>query len=143
MGCRSDYLEANAQETYSRDTAKLVVFAAAKLGQPVEAYITKAAAEYYGDPKRHDDITAALCALCTSMTPAQQDAIIYNGRDEQSRALATWWEHHQKVDADREAAEAEEAQVTAIADEIAETLAAKYGPDYIAKIGAKLAKTRA
>jgi hypothetical protein len=130
MGCRSDYLEATSEENYSRETAKLVVFAAAKLGQPVEARITKAAAEYYGDKNYHNEITAALCALCTSMTDAQKDAIIYNGRDETSRLLATWWDKHVKDDAKREADEAEDAKFAALAAKIE----AAIGPEGIAKL---------
>lgn len=140
MPCRSDHMEANTQEVYSRETAKLVVFASAKLGKPVAAYISKAADTYYGDPGHHDGITAALCALCTSMTEAQKDEIIYNGRDANSRKLAAWWDDHQKVDAAREAAEAEDARVNEIADQIRATLVQKYGPDFIAKIATAIAR---
>lgn len=106
MGCRSDYLEPNTREIYSKETATLIVYASGRLGLPEPAEWIKAASTHvYGDAARYHELTEILCTICRNMTEDQKNAVIYDGRDPVSRRLAEWWDDHQKVDAAREAAE--------------------------------------
>lgn len=118
MGCQNDYLAPNARETYTRETAQLICYAAGSLNQPVEQWIRDAAQSQYGAPHHDHQLTETLCTLCGSMTKEQQDKIIYDGRDSEARKLANWWENHQKEDARRGADEAHAARMTEIATKI-------------------------
>lgn len=45
-----------------------------------------------------DDATLLLCNTIKDFTDAEQQTILYNGRDPMSRRLATWWEEHERLD---------------------------------------------
>jgi hypothetical protein len=106
MGCQSGYLEPHPREIYSKETATLIVYASGRLGLPEpEQWVRFASTYSYGDPVRYHELTEILCTICRNMTEDQQNAVIYDGRDPVARRLAEWWENHQKIDAEREAAE--------------------------------------
>lgn len=103
MPCRSDYMEPTATETYSHNTAKLIWVLSNKLDRETDQWIRDAANNSYGNHRRHNDLTAILCGLFSSMTEDQLNAFVYNGRDGDARKLADWWDNHQEVDARRKA----------------------------------------
>jgi hypothetical protein len=105
MGCRSDYLEANAAETNSKEAAQHLVYVLTKLKQKVPEKITKAANEYYGNPSMLGAMVVQLCDILTNMDEEIRDAIVYNGKDKQARQLADWWDEHQAADKQRIAKE--------------------------------------
>lgn len=104
MPCNSEHLEANSQEEESRKACELLVYALTALGQAskdIPTWIKKGAKEYYGVPARLNELVRMLCATCQEMTKAQEDKIIYDGRNAKARKLAEWWDAHQKADRDR------------------------------------------
>jgi len=105
MGCRSDYLEANAAETNSKEAAQHLVYVMTKLKQEVPDYVTKAANSYYGDTGKLHKMVVQLCDILTNMDEDIRDAIVYNAKDKQARQLADWWEEHQAEDRKRIAKE--------------------------------------
>ena len=101
MPCNSEYLEANSQEEESRKACELLVYSLTAMGQPaktIPAWIKKGAKEYYGVPNRLNELVRMLCATCREMTKAQEDKIVYDGRNAKARQLAEWWDAHQKAD---------------------------------------------
>lgn len=105
MPCNSDHMEARANETLSRETAKLIVWLDQKMKAKTEDWIVTASKEYYGNEPEVDTIVAGLCARIRAMPEDQLNTIVYNGRDATARKLADWWEEHQKADTKREAQE--------------------------------------
>lgn len=61
-----------------------------------------------------DNLTAMLCAALELMSEQDLDLVVYDARNPKSRALADWWEAHQKMDAERTAREAEKQARTAL-----------------------------
>jgi hypothetical protein len=43
-------------------------------------------------------LAAWVCLTCESMTEEQKSAVIYDGSNSKARALADWWDQHQKDD---------------------------------------------
>lgn len=107
MPCNSDYMNPTHHEVESKLACEFLAYALPALGKPVPEWVATAAREYYGNPKRLNDATVMLCTLCRAMTEAQKSAVIYDGRNAKARALAGWWEEHQKADVEREARETE------------------------------------
>lgn len=103
MGCSSEYMNPSKAEVNSKKVCELLVFLGGKVGKPVPDWAHKAAGSQYGDPKRLDEATQLLCALCQDV----DESVIYNARDPQCRALADWWEEHQAADRAREQSEKE------------------------------------
>lgn len=60
------------------------------------------------------DNTARLCATIREMSPEYIDLYVYNARSAESRALADWWERHQREDAEREERERRERENKAL-----------------------------
>jgi len=98
-------MEPNQTEAYSRETAKLAVYDCKAMGERTDCslpdFVETAAESMYGDPSKHNEITAVLCGLCRRMTPEQENRIIYDGRNPDARKLAEWWDNHKAVDAAR------------------------------------------
>jgi Mg/Co/Ni transporter MgtE len=105
MGCRSDYLEANAAETNSKEAAQHLVYVMSKLKQNIPDYVTKAANNYYGDTSKLHKMVVQLCDILTNLDDEVRDAIVYNGKDKQARQLADWWDEHKEEDRKRIAKE--------------------------------------
>lgn len=108
MGCRSDYMEATAQEVESKLVCQLLRYTLEALGAVVPPAVKKGANEYYGDTAALDANTAFLCNTIRGLSSDEQDRILYNGRNAEARKLADWWENHQEVDRKRLADEARE-----------------------------------
>ena len=108
MGCRNDYLNPNTKERDSKEAAQHLEYALTKLGVSVPVGVSEAARALYGNPSKLDVFVVELCKLCTNMTEAQQNAIIYDGRAAKARSLATWWEIHSAADDARRAQEKRE-----------------------------------
>lgn len=105
MGCNSDYLNANAQEVHSKETAQHLSYVMTQLKQKVPEDITKAANDYYGNPGMLNSMVVQLCDILTNLDDKTRDAIVYNGKDKQARHLADWWDEHQAADKQRIAKE--------------------------------------
>ncbi len=118
MPCRSDYLEVTEREEESRRLAGHLCYLLSALGQ--EANITKemkaAKDEYYGNLSQVDNWTAILCHTITNMTDAEKDIHIYDGKKAEARAIADWWDRHQKWDQKRKAQEQKEKQQKKVED---------------------------
>jgi hypothetical protein len=100
-------MDPTRHEVESKLACECLAYALPALGKPVPEWVATAAREYYGNPERLNEATVMLCTLCREMTEAQKSAVIYDGRNAKARALAGWWEEHQKADVEREAREHE------------------------------------
>ena len=49
-----------------------------------------------------DSLTAELCGKIRSMSEREREEIVFNGHSREARALADWWEDHEKFDKERE-----------------------------------------
>jgi hypothetical protein len=106
MPCNSDYLEPDRHEIESRRVAQLICFINSHkdfkcFERGVSSWIINAAKEIYGNKARLNELVVMLCSICSGMSKKEQDAIIYDARNKDSRDLADWWEEHQKADAER------------------------------------------
>lgn len=72
-----------------------------KLGLPYKIGVPTGYDEI-GFGKSLDELTNMLCSTIRGLTPEQLEAIVYNGRDKNSRKLADWWDEHQEIDKKRE-----------------------------------------
>jgi hypothetical protein len=97
MGCRSDYLAVTAKEAESRFIAQQILRVSRNVSR-VDLWIKMAASEAYGNPRAIDKLTRTLCKLISKFTPEEEDRFLWNGRDPESRRLATWWQAHLEVD---------------------------------------------
>lgn len=105
MPCRSDYMEPNARERYSVETAQLIEYILKAQHLSVSQWIRDIARSEYGDHNRNDQLTSILCYHLKNIErfePSEANRIIYDGRNATARRLADWWEKHKKVDRDRE-----------------------------------------
>ena len=125
MPCRSDYMEPNAAEIASKEVCNHLVYVLSALHQVVPQTVARGSTAYYGDVENADSNAALLCDTIQKMTKVEQDAIVYNGRDEHARRVASWWEQHQNADIKREKAEA----AAALKQQLREAAMAKLSPE--------------
>lgn len=118
MPCNSDYMNPNAAEKNSKEVAGLIVYIEKKMGDETPGWITDAATDYYGAPARLDELTEILCSLCSVLSPAALEEVIYDAHNPKARELAAWWEEHQAADKAREARERHDAEVKSMADAV-------------------------
>lgn len=110
MPCNCDHMEPTQHEAESRRVAKHLVYVynakgwAAKLPE----WIAAAASDLYGNAAKVHVLTEELCTLLGSMSRADADRIVYDGRSERARNLASWWEAHQEADREKEERKAED-----------------------------------
>lgn len=105
MPCRSDYMEPNARERYSVDTAQLLEYVLKAQRLTVSPWVRDIARSEYGDHTRNDQLTSILCYHLKNIErfePSEANRIIYDGRNPMARRVADWWEKHKKVDQGRE-----------------------------------------
>ena len=112
MPCRSDYMEPNPQERESKAVAQHLVYMLGALGNDIPEYVQEASRDYYGGVKNLDNMTSLLCNTIRALSPNDLETIVFDGRVSESRALADWWEYHQKADAKRKEYEQTQAQKT-------------------------------
>lgn len=98
MPCRSDYLEPTRREEELQRAARLYMFLLEQTGEKVPAKLSKTAFDIYAST----DYVPQLCAAIRALDPTQLNAIVYDGRNKQSRELADWWDEHQEADRKRE-----------------------------------------
>ena len=106
MPCDSSYMEPTSREKQLQETAQLLVYVRKALLMDVPFSLAEAANNCYG----RVDFVPQLCKAIRTMSPSQQEQIIYNARSRMARRLADWWEAHQEADRKREALEAAEAR---------------------------------
>ena len=112
MPCQSSYMEPNPQEKESKEVAEHLVYVFRSLGEKIPEYVKESCRDYYGGVKYLNRMTAILCKVITEMEKVQLDIIVYDGRNPDARALADWWDYHQKRDMKREEEEKTQAQNT-------------------------------
>lgn len=110
MPCVSDYLNPSQREVASRKFCQHVCYLLGALGKRVPEWASKGADEYYGAPERVNEATVLLCETIRGLTAKQMNAIVYDGRSPQARALADFWDQHEAADKRREAEEAARAK---------------------------------
>ena len=108
MACRGPSDSECRREDAVSAVAKHIVYLYTELGHPtrIPAYVKEAAKNAWNHMDKFDEMTAFLCETIQTESVHDVHAIMYNGRKAKSRALADWWEAHQKLDEAREAAEA-------------------------------------
>lgn len=111
-------MEVTAREEESRLVAGHLCYLFNALGQKanITKEMKKAKDEYYGNLPEVDNWTALLCSTITNMTDAEKDSYIYDGKNPKARAIADWWDRHQKWDKEREAQERKEKRQKKAAD---------------------------
>jgi hypothetical protein len=111
-------MEVNEREAESRAVAGHLYYLLNALGQTssITKEIKKAKDEYYGLVTEVDNWTALLCRTIRHMTDADKDQYIYDGNNPDARALAAWWDRHQKWDKERKDQEQKEKQQKKIQD---------------------------
>lgn len=102
MPCNCDYLNPTQLEEESKHVAQLLCYVYKNLNKTPSIEVKEAAKHIYGNEKLANEFTAELCSLLRSFNEDQENKIIYNAKNKTSRALADWWEEHQKHDAERE-----------------------------------------
>ena len=100
-------MEPTGREIESRKVAGHLcyLFTALKQKGNITDDMNKAKDESYGNITEVDNWTALLCKTIRSMSDADKDVIVYNGKKAETRALADWWERHQAWDKKRKAQE--------------------------------------
>jgi len=92
--------EESRNEKESRRIANLILILDKKLGVPSAPEVVEWSKEIFKD---YSHILApVLCLRIRTLTPEQMDAIVYNGRDKESRMLADWWDEHDAFDKSKE-----------------------------------------
>lgn len=108
MPCRSDYMDPNEAEKDSREVCNHILYVHEQLKKlpehtfVVPEWVRSGAAAMYGAPNKLEEATQILCGLCRGMDYEIQGYVIYDGRSNQARKLADWWDEHQKADLARE-----------------------------------------
>jgi len=105
MPCNSDYLAPTSKERRLKQTSVNLRWLLGKLNSDVPEQVLIDSNDIYC--RDHGQVEK-LCDLIKSMTGNQVEAIIYNARDKQARAVADWWEEHQEADRERLAKEYKE-----------------------------------
>lgn len=101
MPCNGEYLNPTESEANSRLAAELIIYVRKSLKKSIPKFVTETASSVYGAPSRLNELVSMLCTMCSNMSEAKQDRIIYNGRNSTARKLADWWEVHQEADKER------------------------------------------
>lgn len=131
MPCNSEYMNPSQAEQNSKEVCGLLIYLSNKVGKTVPSWVGAAASNTYGNPRRLDEATQMLCALCQE----SGDEVIYNDiRDPMCRRLADWWEEHKA--ADRARIDAENEEKARKLHELA-LQSRKYSDDELASVGLK------
>jgi hypothetical protein len=89
-------MEPTAKEKYCKKTAQLLQYVMRALNYfPVSISDVE---KSINNPYSKNDYTATLCGIIRQLTPNEMNTIVYDGRNSEARALADWWDEHQKVD---------------------------------------------
>ncbi len=114
MPCDNSYMDPTTAERDSQKICRSLVYVLERLHREVPEWTRKGAGHFYGCVPKLNEAVVLLCALCAQMSQEETEAIIYDGRDQQARRLADWWDKHQEADRKREAKEEEERQKMAL-----------------------------
>ena len=101
MPCRCEPMEPTERELELQRVCELLVYLYGKLGAVLPQWCHAATVYPYGKIERVDEATRMLCAACRELTPQQQDAFMYDGRNRMARQLADWFERHDQWDRKR------------------------------------------
>lgn len=109
MPCNSDYLEPSKKEKDSKEVANHILYVDSFNifgfnSVWISSTIKHAACGAYGDPGALEEMVVKLCGALTYIEkhyPNDFERILYDGRSRRARALADWWEVHQKADKKR------------------------------------------
>ncbi len=98
MPCRNDYMCVSGQEAESVRVCKLLVYLYNRINLKLPSWVLEATGNYYGNLRRLDEATAMLCECCRSLDSDERLKYIYDGRIEEARVLASWFDRHQEWD---------------------------------------------
>ena len=98
MPCNSDYMEPNAIEKNTKQTAQNLVYVYKSLGKDIPKAYKEAAESYYPNTKLLNEMVVHLCSILRQMPHDEMDKIVYDGRNSNARKLADWWDEHKKAD---------------------------------------------
>jgi len=102
MPCNSDYANPTERESRRVNAAALLLVVYKRLNTKAPSWIYDSARNIYGENKEDKDPVQHLCDLLSDMSKDEIDKLMYsNSKDKDQRALANWWEQHQKDDAKR------------------------------------------
>lgn len=122
MPCTSDYPEPTAQNRRFQETARLALYVDKRLNKSAVPSKASASAKKLPpvfkdknekdlavltaqDEFAHVDFVPRLCLTLRNVKAFDEalfDRIVYNAKDPDSRALADWWEEHERADKERE-----------------------------------------
>ena len=88
--------EETSSDLESKRLAKLIVIFNEKKGITTPDDIVEMQTSWY---ENHCDyLCPILCDKIKSLNESEEETILYNGRDKDSRKLATWWDEHLEAD---------------------------------------------
>jgi hypothetical protein len=100
MPCTSNYPDPTSRNRLLQSTAARLVYVNTALKRIVTPKMREAAKNVYCT----SDYVETLCTLLTHLQKNDEplfDKIVYDARSADARKLATWWEKHQRADAER------------------------------------------
>jgi len=106
MPCVNDYMEPSPRERALQLAARLLCYVREQTG----GMITGTLRESAGSPYCRVDYVPTLCDELTRMNAEKFEALVYDAHNRTARALADWWEDHQKADVERTEKEARRKQ---------------------------------
>lgn len=142
MPCDGSYLNPTDNERNSNEVCKHIIYLlgcieteagkkcklpqaftdASNLDGATYQRIKAAARNPYGNIRELDEHVAILCSILSNMPEKLLDKYVYNGRVEKARALADWWEKHQKADKARTNAAKKKAAQKVLAKKVIDKL---------------------
>lgn len=102
MPCRSDHMEPIEREIETKAVCGHIIYIMNCLDSDYPEGLTDSYNNIYPSQEETDKWTAYLCSVLHSFSPEEEDRIVYEARDAESRKLADWWEEHQRKDRERE-----------------------------------------
>lgn len=109
MPCRSDYMNPNRYELQFKRAAKLLVYISDATDTKLSSVsYRRQAKDAYGTNNvvAPGSAITELCRVMKTLNPEQFDKFVYDGRIEEARDLAAWWQEHTAADRAREAHDA-------------------------------------
>jgi hypothetical protein len=105
MPCSGEHLKPTAYERESQHMCQNIIYLSGVLQLPVVHWAIDGAESIYGTQVKRDHVYAALCSLCKRAG----DDVIYNGRIQDARHVANWWDAHKAADEAKERRQEESA----------------------------------
>lgn len=92
--CNSEHMEPTYMEIESKHLCEHIVYLLPLLNRKVPSWAKSGAEDYYGNCPKRSEAEQILISTIESMTPAQKDRYIYDGRNKNARKLADWYDNY-------------------------------------------------